>query len=66
MNPQQIKSAIKRMGLTQADLANELNVSQQMIYLIINGQTKSYRIQKFISELIGQPIGRIWPVYERI
>lgn len=40
-------------GITQKDLAKELNVSKQAINRVINGKSKSARISNYIKEVLG-------------
>jgi lambda repressor-like predicted transcriptional regulator len=61
MHPQEIRIAMLRSGITQTDIARECNVTQQMIYLVIEGLTVSDRVRRHIAHRLGIDVKRIWP-----
>lgn len=61
MHPEDIKAALRKAGVTQASLADELEVARSSVAQAIAGGIRSARIQGRISEIIGQPIKAIWP-----
>lgn len=60
MHPEEIKAALRIKGVTQAMLADELEVAPSSIHQTITGRIQSERIQKRISKIIGKPIAQIW------
>jgi lambda repressor-like predicted transcriptional regulator len=56
-----IKIAMIRAGVTQAQLARELKVSKQCLHLVVEGRVVSHRIRSHIAKRIGIDIRRIWP-----
>jgi len=61
MDPKEIKKALIDAEVTQSDLARELNVSPNMIYLVIKGKGTSDRVRRHIARRIGIDVKRIWP-----
>lgn len=61
MHPEEIKAGLRIAGVSPAMLADELKVSASAVSQTINGQIKSERIQKRISQILQKPISVIWP-----
>jgi lambda repressor-like predicted transcriptional regulator len=61
MQPMEIRIALIRAGVTQAELARELDVTQQLVYKIIAGTSVSHQVRQHIAKRIGIDIKRIWP-----
>lgn len=61
MHPEQIKAAMRMKGTTPTALADQLNVSNVTVSQVISGRSVSARVQGRIAEIIGKPVGEIWP-----
>ena len=61
MHPEQIKAEMRMAGITPAMLCDELGVARSSVSQTISGHIKSARIQQRISQIIGKPVGSIWP-----
>lgn len=61
MHPEDIKAAMRKAGVTQAALADELEVAKSSVAQVIAGSIRSARIQVRIAEIISKPIEEIWP-----
>ncbi len=61
MTPTDIRIAMIRAGVTQAEIARDVEVSRNTVHLVIEGRTVSDRIRKRIAERIGMDVGLIWP-----
>lgn len=61
MHREQIKAAIRMIGVTPAMIAEELNISQSAVTSIIAGRSTSARVQNYIAKLIDKPVNEIWP-----
>lgn len=61
MHPEQIKAELRMKGITLTALADECDVSRSMVTQVIYGVAKSQNIAKRISEIIGKPVGTLWP-----
>ncbi len=61
MHPEDIKAALRKEGMTQAALADEMEVARSSVAQAISGSIRSARIQGRIAEIIGKPIKAIWP-----
>jgi len=62
MHPEQIKAELRMKGITLTALADECDVSRSMVTQVIYGVAKSQHIAKRISEIVGKPVGTLWPV----
>ena len=61
MTPDEIRIAMIRAGVSQAELARRNNVKPIMINRIIMGLSVSDRVMRSIAEAIGIDVKRIWP-----
>lgn len=61
MHPEDIKAALRKAGVTQAVLADELAVARSSIAQAISGGIRSARIQTRIAEILGKSVKEIWP-----
>jgi lambda repressor-like predicted transcriptional regulator len=63
MHHEDIKAALRKKGVTPADLARHLKVTDQTMSLVIRRQAKSARIAAAISKLTEIPVEQLWPGY---
>lgn len=61
MHPADIKASLEKAGFTQADLARHHHVSNVAVYLVINGKSRSSKIEKTIAAVIQRHPCDIWP-----
>lgn len=61
MMPDEIRIAMIRARITQAELARRNKVKPITINRIISGTTVSDRVMRSIAEAIGIDVKRIWP-----
>lgn len=61
MHHEDIKAAIRKQGITPADLAKTLNVSAMSVSRVIRGDSKSEAIAKAISKVTGLAVDVLWP-----
>lgn len=61
MNPLDIQYALKRAGLTQADIARECRVSKVTVGYVVSGITTSRRVASAIANATGLPMETLWP-----
>lgn len=61
MHAEDIKAAIRKKSLTQADVARDLEVSDMAVSHVIHGRQKSARVAKRISDVTGIPVSKLWP-----
>ena len=61
MHPEQIKAEMRMRGITPAALADELGVANSSVSQVISGRAESARIKARIAEVIGKPVGVLWP-----
>jgi lambda repressor-like predicted transcriptional regulator len=60
-NGLKIRSELVKRDISNASIAQKLNVSRQSVTQIIYGQAKSSRIRQAIAQAIGRPVHEIWP-----
>lgn len=53
MTPQQIKSRLREMHLSQEDLARRFGKSRTTIHFLIAGRLKSERLEKRLARTLG-------------
>lgn len=63
MTPEQIRTALKDNGSSQAELAAELEVAQSSIFRVIGRLNVSDRIMRAIAKRIGKPVQKVFPEY---
>lgn len=61
MEPLEIRIALMRAGVRQADIARVAHVTTPHIARVINGQSSSDRVQRMIAKAIGQPVEAVFP-----
>ena len=61
MEPLEIKIALMRAEIRQADIARACQVSTAAIARVINGQATSDRIQRMIAKALGQRVEAVFP-----
>lgn len=66
MHAEEIKAAIRMSGTTPAVIADELDVSRTTMSTVIHGRCVSKRVMQRISDVIGQPIEKIWPPKDQL
>lgn len=60
MHPEDIKAAIRKQGITLAELASRADVSKQAVSAAIDRRS-SERIDLIIADFIGLKPHQIWP-----
>lgn len=61
MHPADITAALKKLGVSQADIARECGVERQAVSSVINGRGRSKRVEASIASVLGVPLERLWP-----
>lgn len=61
MHHEDIKAAIRKKGVNQAQIARHLEVSEMLVSSVIKGTNKSARVAKAISKIVGLPVDVLWP-----
>lgn len=59
--PTPLKLAIVAAGLTQRDVATRLGLSDSRMSMIVNGLRCDDELQASIAEIVGRPVGELWP-----
>ncbi len=63
MTPLEIQFELKKREITQKEIAEQLNVTEMMVSLVIRGQSISDRIMKAISDKLGEDHRIVFPKY---
>ncbi len=66
MHPEEIKAAMRMKGITPTALADELGVANSSVSQVISGRATSARIAARIAQIVGKPVGTIWPPKDRL
>ena len=53
---QKLRSRLSKMGLEMKDLAKHLNVTPSALSKVLKGVSRSQKIEKAITEIIGEDI----------
>lgn len=61
MHPEDIRSAIKKAGVSVSGIGRELDVSEKSVRQVIDAKGRSQRIEERISEITDIPLYRLWP-----
>jgi len=61
MHPAEIKAALTIAGYKQTDVARECGVAPTTIGAVINGRSRSEKVENWIAEKIRRPVVAIWP-----
>jgi len=65
MDPIDIKATLAKKSVSQTAIAKRFNVSSTAVHLVIFGNGRSKRIERYISQVTGLPLERIWPKWYR-
>lgn len=61
MHAEDIKSAIKKAGLSVSQIGREIGISEKSVRQVIDGRGRSARVEERISEVTDIPLYRLWP-----
>ncbi|MEQ1512957.1 MAG: hypothetical protein ABL934_09785 [Lysobacteraceae bacterium] len=64
MTPLQIKKALEEKEIRQIDVVVRLGMSKTsrpIVSAVINGNSRSRRVEKEISKITGFPLHELWP-----
>lgn len=66
MTPLQIKKSLEDLDIRQIDVVTRLGLpktSRPIVSMVINGYSRSRRVEKEISDLTGHPLHVLWPCW---
>jgi lambda repressor-like predicted transcriptional regulator len=61
MHPAEIQAALRLNGFSQVDIARELDIKPNTVSMVINGRSRSEKIEKRIAEATRLPLAKLWP-----
>lgn len=61
MNPHDISSELKKIGLSHQDIGRLLGVSRGAIGSVIAGKSRSERIERVIADQLKMSLEELWP-----
>lgn len=61
MHHEDIKAAIRKRGVTPAQIADHLHVSRSLITHVLRGNTRNVVVSTAIAKVIGLSPAEIWP-----
>lgn len=56
-----IQAAIKRAGSSQVEIARQAGASETVVYQVIRGKAKSWKVAQVVSRTTGLSVDRLWP-----
>jgi len=60
MSPSKRKELLIKKQISQVEIAREINVTTPAISIVMSGRSRSYRIEKAISDRAGVPYEEMW------
>jgi len=63
MHPADIQARLKKRGITQKEIAQELGVTEMAVSKVINKSSVSDRIMKAVARAIGEDYRAVFPEY---
>ena len=61
MDAIEITYRLRRLGLTQSDIAREMGVTQSVVSNTVRGRVTCHRVATKIADLLGHDIQALWP-----
>jgi transcriptional regulator with XRE-family HTH domain len=61
MTHKEIRILMLQKGVTQAQIARDLNVTRAAICHVLKGELPSHRIRRAVAKSLRVPISRLWP-----
>ncbi|MFA5410193.1 MAG: helix-turn-helix domain-containing protein [Bacilli bacterium] len=61
MNPNEIKSELIKLGISQKEIARRCGVATSTVNQVLSGIRVSAKIRTEIASAIGKPANEIWP-----
>ncbi len=61
LHPEIIKAELRIYGASQSSIAREMKVSHVSVLRVIDGMSRSARIERRIAELLGRQPWQLWP-----
>lgn len=52
---------LKRLGVSQSDIARDLGVSASVVGNVIHGRISSFEVACHVGKLLGLPPSELWP-----
>ncbi len=67
MTPAEIKAALLLRGISQAEIAEVIGCSRDLVSHVINGRRTTRRIREAVAKALGRDVEAIWPdeIYRR-
>lgn len=60
MDPKKIRALLVERGIKITTIARDLGITQPSVSLVISRNSRSYRVEKEISDRLGKPYERLW------
>lgn len=61
MSPREIRAALIMKGVSQRQIADELNVTQACVSMVISGKRRTPAVRKRIAQALGLPTRTVFP-----
>lgn len=61
MHPAEIQAALKIRGYSQSDVARDCGIERTTVGAVVNGRSRSQRVEARIAAITGIPLEKLWP-----
>lgn len=61
IKPENLIYLLSLKKITLARIARDLGVKPPSVGDVVHGRKRSYRIQSYIADILGEPINKLWP-----
>lgn len=61
IHPEDIKAALRKRGITLADLSRQHGYTPNAVGLVLHGRRRSAPLRRIIAAAVGRPEHEIWP-----
>lgn len=61
MHAEDIKAALRKAGVSMAEIGRGLDVSRAAVGSVVDGKSRSQRVEQAVSDALSLPLSTLWP-----